>query len=345
MLRVSVRCGATAVYPERMRRMRAGGALLVSASLVVGAFLAVVPAAGAAAPELGKRCKVLGQEAVDAQGRTLVCKKNRKGMRVWMLKKPAPTPPPSQPTGPPYQWSGTWADGWMKVGSPPPCPTDLSTLFTRLPFDIDDVPSIVRPGYLNPHSGYKPHGHVRFMPPELAGQPDAVVKSRQVIYAPADGWVYAAGLYREAYTPGNDQVILDFFTECGVMWRFDHLRQGHLSPVLAEAIKAVPMREDTQTKFITPVRVKAGDVIATAVGITSCDVAVAVGCPGPGPNLFVDFGVYDPRQLNEAARSDPSFLTGPNVGSYKGIGLCWIDLFPASKAAIEAKAEGESDYC
>lgn len=324
-----------------MRSAHAGAVFLLSAGLVVGA-LAVVPGASASAAVAGKPCKVAGQEAADAQGRTLVCQKNRKGKLVWVLKKMTPTP---TPTGPPYQWWGSWQDGWKKVGSPPPCPADLSTLFTRLPFDISEVTSIVRPGYLNPHSGYKPHGHVRFMPPELAGRPDAVASSRQVIYAPADGWVYAAGVYRESYTPGNDQVILDFFTDCGVMWRFDHLRQGHLSPAMAEAVTSVLMREDSQTRFITPVRVKAGDVLATAVGITSCDVTVAVGCPGPGPNLFVDFGVYDPRQLNEAARSDPSFLSGPNVGSLKGIGLCWIDLFPASKAAIEAKAEGISDYC
>ncbi len=325
-----------------MRLAHIGGVLL-TAGLVAGALGVAVPGASAASAVAGKPCKVAGQEATDAQGRTLVCKKNRKGKLFWTVKKgggPSPTP-----TGPPYQWWGTWADGWKQVAPAPPCPKDLSTLFTRLPFDLDDVPSIVRPGYLNPHSGYKPHGHVRFMPPDVAGQPDAVVKSRQVIYAPADGWVYAAGLYRESYTPGNDQVILDFFVDCGVMWRFDHLRQGHLSPAMAEAIKGVPMREDSQTRFITPVRVKAGDILATAVGITSCDVAVAVGCPGPGPNLFVDFGVYDPRQLNEAARSDPSFLAGPNVGSLKGIGLCWIDLFPASKAAIEARAEGTSDYC
>lgn len=337
MLRVSGRCGATAAYPGRMRRMRAGGALLVSASLVVGAFLAVVPAAGAAAPELGKRCKVLGQEAVDAQGRTLACKKNRKGMRVWMLKKPAPTPPPSQPTGPPFEWSGSWERGWMPVGKPPACPADLSSLFTRLPFDVNDVTGIVRPGYLNPHSGYKPHAHVRYAPSDADGQ--------QVLYAPADGWLYSVGRYREAYTPGNDQVILDFFTDCGMMWRFDHVRDGRLSDALASAIATVPVREDSRTTRITPVRVKAGDVIATAVGATSCEVGRPLCVPPGGPNLFVDFGVYDPRQLNEAARSDPSFLVGAQFESFKGIGVCWIDLFPASKAAIEAKAEGESDYC
>ena len=330
-----------------MRGVRAGGVALLATGLVAG-VLVLVPWASASSGVVGKPCKVAGKEAINTQGRALVCQKNRKGKLVWVLKKvtptPTPTPTPSQPTGAPYQWSGSWKDGWMKVGSPPPCPADLSTLFPRPPFDIIDVTSIVRPGYLNPHSGYKPHGHVRFMPPELVGRPDAPADGRQVIYAPADGWVFAAGLYREAYTPGNDQVILDFFTDCGVMWRFDHLRQGHLSPAMAEAIKSVPMREDSQTRSITPVRVKAGDIIATAVGVTSCDVTIGL-CAGPGPNLFVDFGVYDPRQLNTAARSAPSFLANSPNDSLKGIGLCWIDLFPASKAAIEAKAEGTSDYC
>lgn len=315
-----------------MRLAHVGGVLL-TAALVVGALGGAAPGASASTGVAGKPCKVVGQEATDAKGRALVCQKNRKGKLVWTVKKATPTP-----TGPPYQWWGTWQDGWKKVGSPPPCPADLSTLFTRLPFDMDDVTSIVRPGYLNPHSGYKAHSHVRYSPSDADG--------RQVIYAPADGWLYSVARYREAYTPGNDQVILSFFTECGVMWGFDHLRDGQLSPVMAAAVANVPVRDmDTRGTFITPVRVKAGEVLATAVGATSCDVTRPLCIPPGGPNYFVDFGVYDPRQLNEAARSDPSFLADPNGGSYKGIGLCWIDLFPASKAAIEAKALGESDYC
>ena len=317
-----------------MRWARTGAILLVTVGLVAALPAIVGQSASASTAVAGKPCTKAGQQAVDAQGRALVCQKNRKGKLVWTIRGGTSTP---TPTGPPYQWFGTWADGWKKVGSSPPCPADLSTLFARPPFDIGDVTSIVRPGYLNPHSGYKPHAHVRYSPSDADG--------RQVIYAPADGWLYAAGLYREAFTPGNDQVILDFFTECGVMWRFDHLRQGHLSPAIAEAIKSIPLREDSQTRFITPVRVKAGDILATAVGATNCDVTRPVCIPPGGPNYFFDFGVYDPRQLNEISRSDPSFLANAQGESRKGIGLCWIDLFPASKAAIEAKAEGTSDYC
>lgn len=336
---MAMRSGVVAVYRFPMLGARAGGVFLLSAGLVASLLVTALPGASASTAVAGKSCKVAGQEATDTKGRALVCQKNRKGKLVWTVKKVTPTPTPTPtPTGPPYQWWGTWADGWKKVGSPPPCPADLSTLFTRLPFDMDDVTSIVRPGYLNPHSGYKAHSHVRYSPSDADG--------RQVIYAPADGWLYSAARYREAYTPGNDQVILSFFTECGVMWGFDHLRDGQLSPAMAAAVANVPVRDmDTRGTFITPVRVKAGEVLATAVGATSCDVTRPLCIPPGGPNYFVDFGVYDPRQLNEAARSDPSFLADPNGGSYKGIGLCWIDLFPASKAAIEAKAEGTSDYC
>lgn len=331
---MAVHSGAVAVYRSRMRGVRAGGVLLMSAGLVAGLLVAALPGASASTAVAGKSCKVVGQQAVDAQGRTLVCKKNRKGKLVWTLKKVTPTPTPN---GPPYEWSGSWAQGWTRVGAPTACPANLSAVFIRAPFDVDDVVSIVRPGYLNPHSGYKPHSHVRYSPSDADG--------RQVIYAPADGWLYSAARYQEAYTPGNDQVILDFFADCGVMWRFDHLRDGTLSTPLAAAIANVPLREDSRTTRITPVRVKAGEVIATAVGATSCEVGRPLCLPPGGPNLFVDFGVYDPRQLNESARSDPSFLADAQGSSFKGIGLCWIDLFPASKAAIEAKAEGISDYC
>jgi hypothetical protein len=151
----------------------------------------------------------------------------------------------------PYQWSGSWDLGWTLIGSPPPCPADLSTLFSRLPFDINQVTSIRRPGYMNPQSGYKAHAHVRFPAADSTGQ--------QLIHAPADGWLFGAARYVEAYTPGNDQVILDFYTDCGVMWRFDHLRDGRLSPAMAAAIANVPRREDSQGMRLTPVRVRAGE--------------------------------------------------------------------------------------
>jgi hypothetical protein len=326
--------------------------VVVVALLSIATLVSVAEAAirdGAACTATGK---VVGVQT--KSGRTsFICKAEGK-KKVWRVLKSqssgsssggtsgssstttAKTSP--TPTGPPYQWWGTWEDGWKKVASAPPCPADLSTLFTRLPFDVDDVTSIVRPGYLNPQSGYKAHSHIRYSPSDADG--------RQVIYAPADGWLFSASRYREAYTPGNDQVILSFFTECGVMWTFDHLRDGQLSASMAAAVAKVPVLDgDTRGTTLAPVRVKAGEVLATAVGATNCEVGRPLCLPPGGPNYFADFGVYDPRQLNEAARSDPSFLVDPRAGSYKGIGLCWINLFTAAKAAMETKAEGRSDYC
>ena len=78
--------------------------------------------------------------------------------------------------------------------------------------------------------------------------------------------------------------------------------------------------------------------------------ARVTSCAGPtcinngGPNIFVDFGVYDPRQLNRAARTIPGFLSGP-LNSFQGVGICWIDLFPGPRDALNAKAEGSSHYC
>lgn len=324
---VDTRCAV--LHPSHVRAFRVAA---WSACGLALALIAATPAIAAPA-KAGARCAKVGATAVDAQGRTLVCTKTKKAKKpVWVLQSA-----PAAPTGPPYEWSGSWDRGWQQVRPPQPCPTELSRLFTRLPFDLADVTSIRRPGYANPQSGYKPHAHVRYAPDDADG--------RQVIVAPADGWLYAAGRYREAYTPGNDQVILDFFAECGVMWRFDHLRDGTLAPALATAIAGVEVREDSRTTRVTPVFVRAGDPIATGVGATSCEVGRPLCLPPGGPNLFVDFGVYDPRALNDAARRDPSYLGQSQGESFKGIALCWLDLFPASRSALERVAEGESDYC
>ena len=310
------------------------------ASLVLAGALVAFGASGAvsaAPPKAGDRCPKVGAVAKDAQGRSLVCVKSKGGKLTWRVgKNPAPPPSPS-PAGVPYQWSGSWERGWQRVGTPPPCPSNLSSVFAYLPFDATDVTSIRRPGYSNPQSGYKPHGHVRFSPTDADGV--------QRIVAPADGWLYAIGRYQEAYTPGNDQVILDFFTDCGVMWRFDHLRDGTLAPALQTAVDRIALREDSRTTRVTPVRVKAGDLIATAVGATDCEVGRPLCIPPGGPNYFVDFGVYDPRQLNAAALANPAYLRDAPMESLKGIAVCWLDLFPGSRSALNRLAEGDSDYC
>lgn len=310
----------------------AGAALLAGVLVVSGA-----PATSATAPKAGAPCTKVGAVAKDAQGRTLVCTKGKKGNR-WRLRNPGPTP--TTPTGPPYMWMGDWQQGWKKVRNAPACPSDLSTLFTHLPFDLSDVTEIVRPGYANPHSGYKPHAHVRYSPADGDGV--------QRIIAPADGWLFSVSRYVEAGTPGNDQVILSFFADCGVWWGFDHLRDGTLSPSLQAVVDKVPLLDgDSRGTNVTPIRVKAGEVLATAVGATSCVVERPLCIAPGGPNYFVDFGVYDPRQLNAAAQADPAFLAGSpmQAGAQKGIALCWLELFPASKSDLDRLAIGTSDYC
>ena len=89
----------------------------------------------------------------------------------------------------------------------------------------------------------------------------------------------------------------------------------------------------------------AGEMIATAVGASSCEVGRPLCIAPGGPNYFVDFGVYDPRQLNEAAKADPSFLANGGPNSQKGIGLCWPELFPAWKSDLDRLAIGTSDFC
>ena len=75
-----------------MRGVRAGGVALLATGLVAG-VLVLVPWASASSGVVGKPCKVAGKEAINTQGRALVCQKNRKGKLVWVLKKVTPTLP------------------------------------------------------------------------------------------------------------------------------------------------------------------------------------------------------------------------------------------------------------
>ncbi len=86
---------------------------------------------------------------------------------------------------------------------------------------------------------------------------------------------------------GKVQYLVDIVAPCGIMVRLDHLLI--LAGPLAHAFDrfSQPVERDSRTTYFSPpIPLNAGAVIATAVGVAA------------GPNVFVDFGVYDLRQRN-----------------------------------------------
>lgn len=90
-----------------------------------------------------------------------------------------------------------------------------------------------------------------------------------------------------------------------------------------------------------PIFVAAGDVLATKVGLVGSH------------NAFVDFGVYDYRQQNEASGSPEYRTAHPDGAELAFHAVCWLSgwLPPADDAVVAALPPGDgesgsvSDYC
>jgi hypothetical protein len=94
------------------------------------------------------------------------------------------------------------------------------------------------------------------------------------------------------------------------------------------------------TKLATPVAVKAGDLIATAIGHRV------------NSNFSFDFGVYDLRKRNKASADSAWAATHAQELEMGAYGLCWLTLLPeADRAVISALpatdqvSGAQSDYC
>jgi hypothetical protein len=223
----------------------------------------------------------------------------------------------------PVSWQSD-QNGWHAIGgTPPACPAPL---VLTTPVEVGLVYSVLYPGQLR-GGDYKPHGGFRF-----DGQPNDAPDVR----VPITGVAVDGGRYLEG---GVVQHLVDIIAPCGIMVRFDHLLV--LAGPLANAFDTfpAPVEGDSRTSsFSPPIALQEGDVIATAVGTPN------------GPNVFVDFGVYDLRQPN-AASADPAWtaLHGSSLASYA---VCWFDLLPPTTAATirglppaDGVSGSSSDYC
>lgn len=218
-------------------------------------------------------------------------------------------------------------NGWTHSGDLPACPSTIA-----LPVDISQVTSILYPGQYR-GGEYKPHGGFRF---------DTLTSNNTTITAPIDAEVIKGA----HYSVGSDaQYVFDFVAPCGYMYRLGHLLT--LSPklqALADKLPVNPEGDSRDTPINPPVEFKAGEVIATATGITK-------NGSGPGGiNVFVDWGVYDLRAKNKASQN-PEWAAKHTYDNEQRA-VCWFDLLsPENKAKVKAlppadqQSGTQSDYC
>ena len=199
------------------------------------------------------------------------------------------------------------------------CPTPL----IQTPVDLSKVTSILYPGQER-GGNYKAHGGFGF---------DNATDNLVTVKIPLNGKVTRVVRYKEL---GEIQYLFEFDGDCGVSFRFDHLRK--LTAKFEAIVNAFPIKEDTRTDPVNPpVAVTVGEVIATEVGFLN--------------NVSVDFGVYDMRQKNEASK-DPTWASAHSQFPADSYGICWLNSLPqADSSAVkllpsrDAKNGKTSDYC
>lgn len=222
---------------------------------------------------------------------------------------------------------GTWSfdgESWQSSGTPSNC---LDPLTIPSPVDMNLASAILYPGQYR-GSDYKPHGGIRFES-----------KSNEVaVTVPLDAEIYKASRYIES---GEIQYLFFFINSCGIMYKFDHLLT--LSPTFQVIADSLPeaKQDDSRTTNLDPMpSVKAGDAVATAVGLSSSN------------NVFLDFGVYDLRSKNKAYEIESWKIEHQADKEMAPYGICWLDYLSGDAKSIskalpggDGKSGKTSDYC
>ena len=279
----------------------------VIAFIVIGCLaLSLNLSAATAAVSPGGTCKKLGQTSTSA-GIKYTCVKSGKKF-TWNKGVRTKSTSPSSPSSP-------------SAGATPStsCPTPL----LQTPVDLSKVTSILYPGQER-GGNYKAHGGFGF---------DNATDNSVTVRIPLTGKITRVVRYREL---GEIQYLFEFDGNCGVSFRFDHLRK--LTAKFEAVVNAFPIKEDTRTDAVSPpVAVTVGEVIATEVGFLN--------------NVSVDFGVYDMRQKNEASK-DPAWASAHSQYPADSYGISWLNFLPqADSVAVKSlpSRDGQngkkSDYC
>jgi hypothetical protein len=211
---------------------------------------------------------------------------------------------------------------WSPSEKPPTCKEPV--VFTTIPVEQKRIEGILYPGQTR-GGNYKPHGGFRLNTPTNNAEVKAIM----------DGEIVSGARYIEM---GEVQYMFTIENDCGIAYRYDHLLK--LSPKFKEVAETLPepkVDDSRTTKFQNPVKVNAGDVVATAVGFKN------------NSNIGFDLGIYDYRQPNDAAKSGK--LNGIDLPdlSQAGYALCWLDMFEGanfkSLPAADFQSGKTSDYC
>jgi hypothetical protein len=218
-----------------------------------------------------------------------------------------------------------WNKGVSTKSASPTAPTSSScpTPLLQTPVDLSKVTSILYPGQER-GGNYKAHSGFGF---------DNATDNLVTVKIPLSGKITRVVRYKEL---GEIQYLFEFEGNCGVSFRFDHLRK--LTAKFEAVVNAFPIKEDTRTDPVSPpVPVMVGEVIATEVGFLN--------------NVSVDFGVYDMRQKNEASK-DPAWASAHSQFPADSYGICWLNSLPqADSLAVkllpsrDGKNGKTSDYC
>jgi hypothetical protein len=291
-------------------------------ALVLGLVLTLLPTFPAsAAIKAGDKCSKLKATAI-VSGKKYTCIKSgqkfvwSKGAKVGTSTSTSQPEDSSQPSVKPSSQPESPSSTKSPENS---CPTPL----LQTPVDLSKVTSILYPGQER-GGQYKPHGGFGF---------DNATDNLVTVKIPLSGKITRVVRYREM---GEIQYLFEFDGNCGVSFRLDHLRK--LTTKFEAVVSAFPIKEDTRTDPVNPpVAVTVGEVIATEVGILN--------------NVFVDFGVSDRRQKNEASK-DPVWASAHSQSPADSYGICWFNSLPqADSAAVkllpsrDGKNGKSSDYC
>lgn len=234
---------------------------------------------------------------------------------------------PAADSGPPLWEYSQQRQRWLvKSGTAPACKDPL--VFNASPVDMSKVTAIGLPGAYRGYD-YKAHGGFR-----IADSTNGIVEVRLPMDANFRGLTH----YYESMPgyPDEIQYLVDFESDCGIAFRFDHILT--LSPTLqAYADKLPPPKKDDtrgnpNAEHIR-VPMKAGDVIATAVGAPRAR------------NFGFDFGVYDYRSPNSISKNKQWAAIHAAFSASAFHGICWLPMLPGSDAAkAEAIAKDRNNY-
>lgn len=213
---------------------------------------------------------------------------------------------------------------WLPSGPPPACPANL---LTRSPVDLTQATAVFYPGQYRGQA-YDANGGFSFE--DSAG----AVK----VYLPLNAKLARLSSYIEN---GDQQYSLFFIHPCGMAVKFDHLLKltnkyqkivERLRPSSTVNAGAVPVEP--------PVAAKAGELVATAVGLPS------------ERSYSLDFGMYNLRQPNPISRNFKWELYHQVSKSTDWFGVCWLDMLPGSDsdklaALLDSSFDptAKSDYC